>query len=228
MPVSRLSCILLYVTLLVPLGVRADIPLDENGEWNVFGRFRLRFEQDNDENPFRPERSRVRVGNYAGIRFTPNKDWTFVARARAGDRRDARILDASVLTDNDYFLGQRGIFIDQYYASYQFESDSDLTVGRSTLPFWSNTEKLWDEDLTPVGAHFRTLLGNGKNPLMLVAGTFHMPDGMEYFHTWMHAAQLHWIQTGNQWNWEWGFLSMIAMEILARGIYCPVRREGII
>ena len=195
--------VFLYLICLIPSFAGADIALDQDGKWNLFGRFRLRFEQDNDDNPQRAERNRIRVGNYAGVRFSPNEQWLFVTRAKTGDRRDPRILDSTVLVDNDYSLGRRGIFLDQYFGTYRLSDVSAVTVGRSTMPFWANTEKLWDQDLSPVGGFYQTQLNRSNNPLNLVAGSFHLPDGMKHFHTWMHAAQVSWSQPGNEWNWQW-------------------------
>lgn len=207
MPVSRLRVIFVFLLLagVIPYDAHAEIPLGDEGKWNLFGRFRLRFEQDNDRNPSRPNRSRIRVGNYAGIRFDPNETWRFVARARTGAETDARILDSTVLVDNGYSLGRRGIFLDEYFATYQLPDSSELTVGRSTFPFWANTEKLWDQDLSPVGASYKTERGLGTSPLSVVMGVFHMPDGMQHFHAWMQGAQLSWSQRGNDWNWQGAF-----------------------
>lgn len=197
--------LLYYVTLRVlGLSLAADIPLDPDQEWNLYGRFRLRMEQDNDEDPLRGNRTRIRVGNYAGIRFTPNEQWTFNLRGRLGDRRDPRIVDMTVYTREDFSYGRRGVFADQWFAKYAFAADTSLTVGRASMPFWANTEKLWDGDLTPLGGSLISRLNSGANPLRLSVGGFHMPDGMEHFHAWMQAVQLTWTQIDRKWNWRWG------------------------
>lgn len=193
--------IVVFVCLLFPIIGNRDIPLDEGQLWNVYGRVRLRFEQDNDKNPALGTRTRVRIGNFVGVRFTPDAPWEFNVRGRAGDRRDSRIVDSTFYTREDFSYGQRGVFVDQYFARYTNETNV-VTIGRASMPFWSNTEKLWDEDLTPIGGSMVSKLTTGSNAVTLSLGSFHMPDGMEYFHAWMHAAQLGWAQSGNDWNWR--------------------------
>jgi hypothetical protein len=180
-----------------------DIPLDAEGEWNLFGRFRLRVEQDSDNVPLIPDRTRIRLGNFAGIRFTPDDHWELVVRGRAGDKRNSRTIDSTIYVDNGFSYGQSGFILDQYFANYTIDDYARITIGRAAMPFWSNTEKLWDQDLTPIGGALVAKLNSSSNPLELAIGSFHMPDGLNHFHAWMHAVQLHWAQEGRTWNWQW-------------------------
>ena len=197
------KCVLLC--LLLPHIGNGDIPLDEDGEWNLFGRFRFRVEKDNEKDLLRADRTRIRLGNFAGVRFTPDDRWEFVVRGRAGDKRNSRTIDSTIYADNDYSLGQRGFILDQYYANYSIDDYARITIGRAAMPFWANTEKLWDQDLTPIGGAFVARLNSNDNPLEFAIGSFHMPDGLTRFHAWMHAAQLRWAQQGQAWNWQWAF-----------------------
>jgi len=159
-----------------------DIPLDAEGEWNLFGRFRLRVEQDSDNVPLIPDRTRIRLGNFAGIRFTPDDHWELVVRGRAGDKRNSRTIDSTIYVDNGFSYGQRGFILDQYFANYTIDDYARITIGRAAMPFWSNTEKLWDQDLTPIGGALVAKLNSSSNPLELAIGSFHMPDGLNHFH----------------------------------------------
>jgi hypothetical protein len=194
--------LVLFFCALFPINGNGDIPLDDKGEWNLFGQFRFRVEQDNGKNLLIPDRSRIRLGNFAGVRFTPDDQWEFVVRGRAGDKRNSRTIDSTIYADNNYSLGQRGFILDQYFATYSIDDISRITIGRAAMPFWSNTEKLWDQDLTPIGGALVTKLNSNNNPLELAVGSFHMPDGLTHFHAWMHAAQLRWAQQGQAWNWK--------------------------
>ena len=189
--------------IFLPSFCRADIPLDAEGEWNLYGRFRLRAEQDNDNSQLRENRTRVRIGNYLGVRYSPNESWEMNVRARTGDLRDPRILDSTIYVREDFSYGRRGFVPDEYFLRFKGEENFELTVGRSRMPFWSNSEKLWDEDLTPLGVSARKRVNSGPNPLRLVVGSYTMPDGLEDFHGAMQAAQLDWQQAGQEWNWRW-------------------------
>ena len=195
---SKLLCLFLMLSS----SLLGDVALDADGNLSFFGRARLRFEQDNDTNPQVESRTRMRIGNFAGLKYSNQQNWELAVRGRLGDRRDSRVVDMTVYTKEDYSYGQRGGFADQYYLRF-WQDDTEFTLGRANMPFWMNTEKLWDEDLTPLGAAMTTQVGEGSNPIQISLGSFHMPDGLEHFHAWMHAAQLTWTQTGNDWNWQW-------------------------
>lgn len=207
-PAESITRVPLYFLFFLPalvLGASSlcgDIRLDEEGHWNLFGRARIRFEQDNDDNPARGNRTRMRIGNFAGLKFEPDENWEFTLRGRVGDKRNARIVDMTVYTREDFSYGRRGQFLDQYFMRFR-NQDTEVSLGRNNMPFWSNTEKLWDEDLTPLGVSLVTRVDLGSLPLQLSLGSFRMPDGMEHFHGRMHAIQLGWAQSGNAWNWRW-------------------------
>lgn len=217
--------LLLFCAYFIPVGiVWADIPLDDDAKWNLFGRVRLRFEQDDDSNPLRGHRTRARIGTYAGLKYTPDEHWDFIVRGRVGDKRDSRVVDMTYYTREDFSYGQRGVFTDQYFVTYTAE-DTEITMGRANMPFWMNTEKLWDEDITPLGASMSSGLKFGSQPVRLSLGSFHMPDGLEHFHAWMHAAQLLWAQEGNDWNWQWA-LSLYDRQGEEGARYLPLGQDA--
>lgn len=219
-----LILILLSVLFIPGVTLVADIPLDDELKWNLFGRVRLRFEQDDDSNPLRGHRTRARIGNYAGLKYTPDEHWDFIVRGRVGDKRDSRVVDMTYYTWEDFSYGQRGAFADQYFLRYTGE-DTQITMGRANMPFWMNTEKLWDEDITPLGASMSSGLNLGSQPVRLSLGSFHMPDGLEHFHVWMHAAQVLWSQKGNDWNWQWA-LSLYDRQGEEGARYLPLGQDA--
>jgi hypothetical protein len=196
-----LSRIVRLIGLLFTAPARAYIPLDQNGAWDLYSRFRVKVE--NDQDPLAENSTRVRIGSFTGVRFSPNDQWEFNARARLDDHRNARTVDVTILTFDESSYGRRGAFTDEYFIRFKRDNDLDVTAGRVTLPFWSNTQNLWDNDLTPLGVSFSKHLKEGSNPMTLTAGSFLMPDGMEFFHGRLHAAELKWFQTGRSWNWQW-------------------------
>ena len=170
----------------------------EQGDLNVFGDFRARYEQDvrskvdsgtgdliEDE-----ERSRIRYRFRIGMRYQANEHVQVGARLSSGDSRDANsphvVLGSQDNRDNqtpnDEREGNFGftrdpITLDRAYVRGTY-GDGYAWFGRNAMPLWQPNEYFWDSDVSPEGvAGGWTFSGLGPVDLIVQAGNFVIQEG---------------------------------------------------
>lgn len=193
------------LALVLPHSIlRADVDVPGLPGFALFGHLRLRYERDSDRNTGQPARAKLLAGNYLGVKYNPNAAWTFCTRLRAGaiDNPRARMVTVYRFDDSPY--GDRGVFQDIYYVAWKAGRNLSLTAGRHQLPFWSNSLRVWDNELNPLGVTAVSGMANANGQrLSLRSGLYRLPDGIKELHGDLYSAQVEWsADSGRKWPWK--------------------------
>ncbi len=118
---------------------------------NLGGDIRLRYQESKNDNlPYERQRGRYRVRLFASTKV--NEQVIAGFGFASGENSDPRSTNQT-FKDN---FGKKGLYIDYVYAEYYPYSWLALAGGRNKNPLWMSNDMLWDSDINPEGANFKT------------------------------------------------------------------------
>lgn len=115
------------------------------------GDIRLRYQESkNDKSNYERQRGRYRVRFFASTKV--NEQVLAGFGFASGENSDPRSTNQT-FKDN---FGKKGLYIDYVYAEYYPYSWLSLSGGRNKNPLWLSNDMIWDSDINPEGANFKT------------------------------------------------------------------------
>ncbi|MDX2074397.1 MAG: putative porin [Alphaproteobacteria bacterium] len=172
----------------------AEIVLDKEKQFSVYGDLRLRMESDFDGETATGasvnDRTRARIRARTGLKYTPN-DWlTFDTRVRTGSNASHQSPHITIYDFNDNPTGDADINLDKWYVGAK-KDNWWAWAGRNSFPFWSQDEIFWDEDATLLGAAAgASHVFEGIGTVSTSAGYFALPVGMRAYSGHLAAGEL--------------------------------------
>jgi len=208
------------VTVLSQAGTsaRAEIPLDENGRFSVYGDFTARLEYDWDSKrgngTERDDRGRLRGRARLGFNFRQDNIKVGI-RLRSGSDNNQQSAFITVYDFDDNPTGDADFNFDKWFLEY---SNEQITawIGRNSLPWWHQDQMSWDDDVVPAGLGFTWTPSLGEaGGLTVNTGFFTLPEGMTDFRGDLFSAQLVYDTTfaGIGWTLAGGYLGINADPI---------------
>lgn len=185
-------CVLSVLALTSP--AQADIVLDKEKQWTLYGDSRLRFEADtNGRNATGngiDDRARLRTRVRAGIKYKPDDLLTFDVRARTGSNQAQQSPHITLYDFHGNDKGDVHVNLDKWYVQAKKENVW-AWAGRNVFPFWGLEEVFWDEDATLLGAAMggSQAVGNAGR-ISSTAGVFTLPVGLRNFSGYLVAGDV--------------------------------------
>ena len=183
----------------------AEIALDENNLFFLYGDGRVRFEKDWDsyrsDGTQRSDRSRLRIRARLGLRLKPT-DWLkFDVRARTGNDDQQQSGHITVIDFNGNDRGASDVNLDKWFAQVNWNG-LIIWGGRNSFQTWKQNELLWDDDVTPrgFGLAYKTKIGPGA--LTWNSGIYELPVGMRDYTGDAWNGQLVWELDNNQYGYS--------------------------
>ena len=169
---------------------RAD---DSDGVFSVDGDFRGRLEYDwastGPNGDKRADRGRLRIRARFSLRYNRDKIEVGV-RLRSGPEGSQQSPHITVYDFHDNPTGDADFNFDKWYLQYR-TARTRTFVGRNSIPWWSQDELIWDQDITPAGVGFTFEEEVGESGRFTAnAGFFALPEGMRRFRGNLLLAQL--------------------------------------
>ncbi len=144
------SLVVLMLLGLATSSAFAEIPLGEGGKIKVYGDVRFRAESDWDSmqsnGTKREDRDRLRIRFRAGLNYAHDEHYTLGGRLRSGAALDQQ---SPHQTLGDEFES-KGVNIDKVFLQGAW-GPGWAWAGKNGLPFWTQNELFWDEDVNPEG-----------------------------------------------------------------------------
>ena len=157
---------------------RAEIALDEMKRVFVFGDLRLRLESDwsstAPDGTERDDRDRARVRGRLGFRYQPTDHVGFLVRARSGNTNSQGSPHVTIVQSGDN--GDGDILVDRAWVQFKGKRGW-ASIGRNGMPFWSQNEQLFDEDIWFDGAGFGFDWGEKPDKHMVRGALGSLPEG---------------------------------------------------
>lgn len=191
---GRLGGVFLGGLLGISVAVPATAAMFETDNFQIYGDFRARLENDWDsqktDGTDRDDRLRARIRARVGMKYKPNDNFTFDTRLRTGsdDSHQSPHITVADFSGND--TGDSDVNFDKWYLKGETDSLWGW-IGRNSFPFWKQNELFWDDDATPAGiaAGYKHGIGSDSK-LALNTGYLSLPSGMQEFCGDMGAAQV--------------------------------------
>lgn len=172
--------------------LQAEQTLDKEGKVKAQADLRLRFESDWDshrsDGTMRDDRNRLRMRFRFGMTFQPTSLLSAGFRLRTGSRDSQQSPHITLIDFDDNPVGDKHLLFDKYYLRLSGKK-AWAWAGRNSLPFWTQNELFWDDDVTPAGvaSGYKSQWKNGS--FAVNAGYFALPDGGICFNGTMGAGQ---------------------------------------
>lgn len=151
-PWKRLRVILAAAAVLASAvaGARAEIALGPDGKLKLFGDYRFRLESDWDsmqsDGSERQDRDRSRMRLRFGFSYGFDEHYSFGGRLRTGLSENAQSPHQTLGDEFD----TKGVNVDKAYFRGSWKH-AWAWGGKNSLPFWTQNELFWDDDVTPEG-----------------------------------------------------------------------------
>lgn len=188
-------CVLpVFLTVVVGLApvaapARAQTPDgDEPSRWSLSGDLRLRLETDRDsrrsDGTLRDDRDRLRARLRLAVGVDLGRGTALGARLRTGSRDSQQSPHVTLHDFDGNPDGDRDILLDRWFVRREGERAWGW-LGRNSLPFWTQNELFWDDDVTPAGLALGTGGTAGESDRLrwwLTGAALAPPDGAVDFH----------------------------------------------
>ncbi len=183
----------LAVLIVLATAAPASAELFKVEKFTAYGDFRLRAETDQDSQDAlgvpRDDRTRLRVRLRAGLRFDPNEHWRAEVRLRSGQEGSQQSPHVTLVDFDGNDTGDASFDFDRWYLRGKAGGFS-AWAGRNNLPFWTQDELLFDDDVSYVGLAATWSAKVGTGSLSVAGGYFSPPVGMRVFSGNMAGAQI--------------------------------------
>jgi hypothetical protein len=163
---------------------QAEIAIDEQGRFVVFGDFRTRLETDwnsrRGDGSERDDRGRLRVRARVGAKFRITDGLLAQLRVASGSDDNQQSTNITIVDFNDNDTGDAHFNLDRYFLKKTL-GHGHVWVGKNTLPFWRQNGVFWDGDAPVAGLAFNYGFALDQSSLTFNAGYFSLPVGMQDF-----------------------------------------------
>jgi Putative porin len=171
----------------------AEAELFRSEKLELYGDFRVRLESDWDSQDAagvpRDDRTRLRARMRVGMRYDPNEHWRVEARLRSGQEGNQQSSNITLVDFDGNDTGNASFDLDRWVLRGD-TSGFHAWVGRDDLPFWTQDELLFDNDVTVVGLGGGWRGRAGPGDLSVVSGIFSPPVGTDQFTGRLTGAQV--------------------------------------
>lgn len=175
----------LALTPVTPAAAQPPNGAEEASRWNLSGDLRLRLESDFDsrrpDGSLRDDRDRLRVRLRLAVGYELGRGTRLGARLRSGSRDSQQSPHVTLHDFDSNPTGDRDLLLDRWFLRHEGERAWGW-LGRSSLPFWTQNELFWDDDVTPAGLALGTGDETARLRWWLTGAALTPPDGAAHFH----------------------------------------------